>query len=345
LNFFSSTPRFLTQIPLCIRDLETLFVRPPSGDALPLHSPRPHTSLHTVFSEVSRLLPIVVVDYSGRRVAVFPLGSSASFASHPDILCRNSTGHEVPLTRDGCGLETAFSAQSAYSAVLALLRTDNKVIVKPKPKFYFSFAFVVQALTSQGNASFGYTTFQFCAEFVFETVAALMPPDWAVIYNGSVTKARPPLQLRCFYQDVCFADVCAAHYALDSQQKPQVTGRATFIDVISSSMDEKFVEFQLQPQPAPSGVVCSRVLFGPDLGTFSRSSTSKIYTVCLRARATNVVSPSDPLCISAKVRPPCSPFPSSFVISVSGHVTVAALCRSLGLGPSSPHWHSPICRA
>ncbi len=286
------------------RDLETVFVRPPSGGPLPLHSPRPHTPLHTIFSDGSRDMPVIVVDYSGRNVSVLPLGSSPTIASHPDIACRNASGSEFPFTQHGCGNQPAFSSMSSYAGIISMLRTDNKVIVKPKPKFYFSFAFVVQALRTDGNASFGYTTFQFCAEFTFETVTALMPPDWAVVLNGSVTKAAPATQLRCLYLDPCFVDICAAHFAFGFEQTPQVSGRATSIDVISSSLDEKFVELQLQALPAPSGVTCSRVRFGPDQGAFSRTNTSAIYTVCLRARATNVVSPSNPLCISAKV-PSC----------------------------------------
>ena len=278
-----------------------MFIRPAGAALLPLHSPRPHTPLHTFFSENSRSLRIVVVDYSGRNVSVFPLGSSESVSSHPDILCRNSTGAERPFTRDGCGDKTAFSQASAYSGLSLLLRTDNKIIVRPKPKFYFSFAMVVAAESSLLNSSFGYTTFQFCAEFVFDVVSALMPPDWAVISNGSITRDEPPRQLRCLYLNSCFLDVCAAHFSLDSQQQLQVSGRATFIDVISSSTDEQFAEIQLQPQPAPFGVICGRVLFGPNQGAFLRTDTSKVFTVCLRARSVNVATPSNPLCVSAKV--------------------------------------------
>jgi hypothetical protein len=181
------------------------------------------------------------------------------------------------------------------------LRTDNKIIVKPKPKFYFSFALVVQAQTPEGSASFGYTTFQFCAEFVYESIAVLMPPDWAVVTNGSVSRAQPPEQLRCLYLESCFSDVCAAHFAVDAQQRPQVSGRQTFINVISSSTDETFFDVQLQTLTAPEGVTCRRLLFGPNQGVFSLSFVSKMYTVCLRAASANVVSPSNPLCISAKV--------------------------------------------
>jgi hypothetical protein len=284
------------------RDLETVFVRPPITSPTPLHSPRPRTPLHTVFSEGARALPIVVVDYSGRNVSVYPLGSTSSFASHPDLLCQNSTGGEGPFLRGGCEDKTAFTAISSYAGVVLLIRTDNKIIVKPKPKFYFSFALVVQALGNDGVASFGYTTFQFCAEFVYETNLLLTPPEWTVILNGTAVRAQPPRQLRCLYLDLCFVDVCAAHFALDSQQRAQVSGRTTVIDVISSSTDERFSEVVLQPQPSPVGVVCRRLFFGADQGVFSRSSSSKVYTVCLRAQSTNVVSPSNPLCISAKVR-------------------------------------------
>jgi hypothetical protein len=190
---------------------------------------------------------------------------------------------------------------SSYAGMSILLRTDNKIIVRPKPKFYYSFAFVVQALTSSGNSHFGYTTFQFCAEYTFETIVGLSPPDWAAVSNASIAQVQPPKQLRCLHLDPCFADVCAAHFAIDSQREPVVSGRPMFIDVIYSSVDEKFVELLLQSRPAPSGVICSRLLFGPNLGLLSQTNTSAIYTVCLRARATNVVSPSNAVCISAKV--------------------------------------------
>jgi hypothetical protein len=268
---------------------------------LPLHSPRPHTSLHTIFSEFSRDLPVIVVDYSGRNVSVFPLGSSRSAASHPDILCQNELGAEGPFFRGGCGNATAFSAISAYSGLLLKLRTDNKIVIKPKAKFYFSFAMVVEATASDGSAPYGNTTFQFCSEFTFDPVAALLPPDWAVVLNSSVIRSKPASQLRCLYFQQCFVDVCAAHFTLDSNQNAQVSGRSTFIDVVSSSSDERFVELQMQPLAAPSGVVCGRVYFGYRSGYFSQEDTSKVHTVCLRARSQNVMSPSNQLCVSAKV--------------------------------------------
>ena len=279
-----------------------MFLRPSNATLLPLHSPRPHVPMHTFFSEGARSVPIVVVDYSGRNVSVFPLGSSPTVASHPDLLCPNATGAEGPFTISGCGGSTAFSAISFYAGTALMMRTDNKIIVKPKPKFYYSFALVVQAQSSQGNASFGYTVFQFCAEFKFDTVVGLMPPDWAVVTNGSIARKQPPLQLRCLYLNLCFVDVCAAHFALDLQQQPQVSGRATFIDILTSSTDEKFSDAALQQQPAPFGVTCGRHFFGPSQGNFTRTFVSKIYTVCVQARSTGVVSPSNPICISAKVR-------------------------------------------
>jgi hypothetical protein len=291
-----------------------------------------------VFSEGSAAFPIVVVDYSGRNISVYPLGSTSTFASHPDILCQNSTGGTTPFLRQGCPDKTAFTAISSYAGIVLLMRTDNKIIVKPKPKFYFSFALIVQALGNDGAASFGYTTFQFCAEFVFETVTLLSPPDWAVVANGSATRAQPPAQLRCLYSEPCRVDVCAAHFALDSQLRSVVSGRSTSIDVISSSTDEKFIEISLQQQPAPDGVVCRRLFFGPDQGLFSRFSSSKVYTVCLRARSVNVMSPSNPLCISAKVRPPAFfAFPEYSTGSISDHVSTSSICSRLGACPPSPH--------
>jgi len=279
-----------------------VFVRPTNVTLLPLHSPRPRIPLHTFFSEGARAVPVVVVDYSGRNVSVFPLASSPTLASQPDLLCPNAAGVEAALTSGGCGGSTAFTAASSYAGTTLMVRTDNKIIVKPKPKFYYSFALVVQAQNATGSAPFGYTTFQFCAEFKFDTVAGLLPPDWAVITNGSIIRQQPALQLRCMYLQSCFVDVCAAHYALDSQQVSQISGRATFIDILTSSADERFAEPALVPQPAPSGVTCGRHFFGPSQGAFTRAFVSKIYTVCLQARATGVVSTSNPICISAKVR-------------------------------------------
>jgi hypothetical protein len=320
-----------------------VFVRPPVGLPLPLHSPHPRTPLHTFFSENSRALPIVVVDYSGRNVSVYPLGSTSTFASHPDILCRNSTGGESPFTRAGCEDKTSFTAISSYAGIVLLMRTDNKVIVKPKPKFYFSFALVVQALDNDGATPYGYATFQFCAEFVFDTNALLLPPDWTVVSNGSATRAPPPTQLRCLYSDPCFVDLCAAHFALDSQQRPQVSGRATFISVVSSSTDERFAEVQLQPQPAPDGVTCRRLFFGPDQGIFSRTSTSKLYTVCLRAHSTNVLSPSNPLCITAKVRRfSCFLSFLNMKTRIPDYFSASSICGSLGTCAHSSSWNPAI---
>ena len=275
---------------------------------------------------------------------MYPLASTSSFASHPDILCRNSSGGEGPFLRGGCDDRTAFSPISSYAGLRLLLRTDNKLVVKPKPKFYFSFALVVQAQTPEGSASFGYTTFQFCAEFVYESIAVLMPPDWAVVSNGSVSRAQPPEQLRCLYLQSCFADVCAAHFAVDAQQRPQVSGRETFINVISSSTDETFVDMQLQTLAAPEGVTCRRLLFGPNQGAFSISFVSKIYTVCLRASSTNVVSPSSPLCISAKVRNAlvCAECLTQTLHLFSDHFSTAATCRFFSACPAPSTRHSAI---